>query len=40
VLIGSLDEAALFVVQAEDPAAARDQMRAVIAQLVQALAVK
>jgi AcrR family transcriptional regulator len=38
VLIGSLDEAALFVVRAEDPAAARDQMRAVIAQLVRALA--
>lgn len=38
VLIGSLDEAALFVVRAEDPVAARAQMRGVISQLVRALA--
>jgi len=37
VLIGSLDEAALYVVRAEDPALARDQMRAVVSQLVRAL---
>ena len=37
VLIGSLDEAAMYVVRAEDPALARDQMRAVISRLVRAL---
>ena len=38
VLIGALDEAAMYVVRAEDPAAARDEMRAVISRLVRALA--
>jgi AcrR family transcriptional regulator len=38
VLIGSLDEAAMYVVRAEDPAVARDQMRAIISRLVQAMA--
>jgi AcrR family transcriptional regulator len=37
VLIGALDEAAMYVVRAEDPALARDQMRAVISRLVWAL---
>ncbi len=37
VFIGSLDEAAMYVVRAEDPALARDQMRAVISRLVWAL---
>jgi AcrR family transcriptional regulator len=39
VLIGSLDEAAMYVVRAEDPALARDQMRTVISRLVRALSV-
>jgi AcrR family transcriptional regulator len=39
VLIGSLDEAAMYVVRAEDPALARDQMRAVISRLVWALSI-
>jgi AcrR family transcriptional regulator len=39
VLIGSLDEAAMYVVRAEDPAFARDQMRAVISQLIRALSI-
>jgi AcrR family transcriptional regulator len=38
VLIGSLDEAAMYVVRAEDPAVARDQMRAIISRLVRAMA--
>ncbi|MDQ6745474.1 MAG: TetR/AcrR family transcriptional regulator [Actinomycetota bacterium] len=37
VLIGSLDEAAMYVVRAENLALARDQMRAVISRLVWAL---
>jgi len=39
VLIGSLDEAAMYVVRAEDPELARDQMRAVISRLVRALSI-
>jgi AcrR family transcriptional regulator len=39
VLIGSLDEAAMYVVRAEDPALAREQMRAVLSRLVRSLAV-
>jgi AcrR family transcriptional regulator len=39
VLIGALDEAALFVARAEDPDAARREMNAVFDQLVDALAV-
>jgi AcrR family transcriptional regulator len=39
VLIGSLDEAAMYVVRAEDPALARDQMREVISRLVRAMSV-
>ena len=39
VFIGSLDEAAMHVVRAEDPALARDQMRVVISRLVWALSV-
>ena len=38
VLIGSLDEAAMYVVRAEDPVLARDQMRAALSQLIRALA--
>ena len=38
VLIGAIDEAAMYVVRAEDPAIARDQMREVISRLVWALA--
>ena len=38
VLIGSLDEAAVYVVRAEDPVLARDQMRAALSQLIRALA--
>jgi AcrR family transcriptional regulator len=37
VFIGSLDEAAMYVVRAEDPTQARDQMRAVISRLVWAM---
>jgi AcrR family transcriptional regulator len=37
VLIGSLDEAAMYIVRAEDPALARDQTRAVVSRLVRAL---
>jgi AcrR family transcriptional regulator len=39
VLIGSLDEAAMYVVRAEDPVLARDQMRTVISRLVRALSI-
>lgn len=39
VFIGSLDEAAMYVVRAEDIGLARDQMRAVISRLVWALSV-
>lgn len=39
VFIGSLDEAAMYIVRAEDIALARDQMRAVISRLVWALSV-
>jgi AcrR family transcriptional regulator len=39
VLIGSLDEAAMYVVRAEDPALAREQMRSVLSRLVRSLAV-
>jgi len=39
VLIGALDEAAMYVVRAADPTLARDQMRAVISRLVRALSV-
>jgi AcrR family transcriptional regulator len=39
VLIGSIDEAAMYVVRAEDPALARDQMRAVLSQLIRALSI-
>ena len=37
VLIGALDEAALFVSRAEDPELARTQMRQVLRRLVQGL---
>jgi AcrR family transcriptional regulator len=37
VFIGSLDEAAMYVVRAEDPVLAREQMRAVISRLVWAM---
>jgi AcrR family transcriptional regulator len=37
VLIGALDEAALYVARAEDPATARDQMRAVLRGIVDGL---
>jgi AcrR family transcriptional regulator len=37
ILIGSLDEAAMYVVRAQDPTLARDQMRAAISRLVHAL---
>ena len=39
VLIGSLDEAAMYVVRAEDPVLARDQMRTVVSRLIRALSV-
>jgi len=39
VLIGALDEAALYIVQAEDQAAARADMQVVIDQLIQGLGV-
>jgi hypothetical protein len=39
VFIGALDEAPTCVVRAEDPALARDQMRAVLSQLIRALSV-
>ncbi len=38
VLIGAIDEAALYVVRAEDPDQARADTRAVVSRLVQALA--
>lgn len=38
VLVGALDEAALFVVRAEDQAAARAQMRAVLGRLIGGMA--
>jgi AcrR family transcriptional regulator len=38
VFIGALDEAAMYVVRAEDPAVARDHMRAVVSRFVRALA--
>lgn len=37
VLIGALDEAALYVARADDPVAAREQMRAVLGRLVRGL---
>ena len=37
VLIGALDEAALYVARAADPAAARDEMRAVLRRIVGGL---
>ena len=37
VLIGALDEAALYVAQADDPAAARQEMDVVVVQLITAL---
>lgn len=37
VLIGALDEAALYVARAEDPATAREEMRGALRQLVAAL---
>jgi AcrR family transcriptional regulator len=37
VLIGALDEAALYVARADDPAVARDEMRAVLRRLVRGL---
>src|ERR687894_2211734 len=37
VLIGALDEAALYVARADDPAAARDEMRSVLGRLVRGL---
>jgi hypothetical protein len=39
VFIGAADEAATCVVRAEDPALARDQMRADLSQLIRALSV-
>ena len=39
VLIGALDEAALYLARAEDPARARREVGAVIDRLVQSLAV-
>ncbi len=38
VLIGALDEAALYVARADRPAKARDEMRTVVHQLIRALA--
>lgn len=38
VLIGALDEAALYAARAEDPAVVRDEMRAVLGRLVAGLA--
>ncbi len=40
VLVGALDEAALFVARAEDQAAAREQMRSVVTALVAGLEVR
>ena len=37
VLVGALDEAALFVARADDPDAAREQMRAVVTNLIAGL---
>jgi AcrR family transcriptional regulator len=37
VLIGALDEAALYVARADDPAAAREEMRAVLRGIVEGL---
>jgi AcrR family transcriptional regulator len=37
VLIGALDEAALYVARAEDPAAAREEMRAVLTGILRGL---
>ena len=39
VLIGALDEAALYLAQADDPARARHEVGAVIDRLVESLAV-
>jgi AcrR family transcriptional regulator len=39
VLIGSLDEAAMYVVRADDPGLARNEMRSVISRLVRMLSV-
>jgi AcrR family transcriptional regulator len=38
VFVGAVDEAALYVVRAEDPARAREEMRAVVSRLVAAMA--
>ena len=40
VLVGALDEAALYVARAEDQATARDEMQAVVGRLVQGMAVR
>jgi AcrR family transcriptional regulator len=40
VLVGALDEAALYVARAEDQATARDEMQAVVARLVEGMAVR
>jgi AcrR family transcriptional regulator len=40
VLIGAIDEAALYVAQAEDTAVAREEVRAVTRQLIRALALR
>ena len=39
VLVGALDEAALYIARSQDQAAASEEIRAVIAQLVAGLAV-
>lgn len=39
VIIGAIDEAALYVARADDPATAREEMRFVVGRLVTALAV-
>jgi AcrR family transcriptional regulator len=39
VFIGAVDEAALYVVRAEDQATAREEMRAVVSRLVAAMAI-
>lgn len=40
VLVGALDEAALYVARAEDQATARDEMQAVVVRLVEGMAVR
>ena len=37
VLVGALDEAALYVARADDPAAASEEMRSVLARVIAGL---